>query len=82
MDINIKYDINDISAEILETVGKTVDELVTAEVKRLASLFKTKTTELISEITTALEIKDTRQRERIKRSMTNSLDKWVTKNGR
>lgn len=80
MDINIKYDINDISAQLVADVKKTIDKEVTAEIQRFTSLFRSNANALVAELSALLDIKDNRQRERVKKAVINNLDKW-TKRG-
>lgn len=84
MDINIKYDIS----EIAEQISAEVKTMVQNEYRAILSDIHTQVKQLMDEqaasLAEALSIKDTRQRERVKKALSRGLDKWVSgvlKNG-
>lgn len=84
MDINIKYDINDIADNITKDVVTRAMIAVKAEYTRLSGEMREIANNIATQINDALSIKDTRQRERVRKALTCSLDKWakgVLKNG-
>lgn len=81
MDINIKYDVDDISVQIVEDVKRTIEKEVNLQIKQLSATFAEGAATLTSELIKLLDIKDNRQRERIQRAVTTNLDKWTKRGG-
>lgn len=80
MKIEITHNINDISTQVIEDAQKVLDKRIADEITRLSSFLNTAAQNLVEELTEVLEIKDTRQRERVKRAVVKNLDRW-TKGG-
>lgn len=80
MEIKITHNVDDISAQVTADVEKAITRRMDVEIQRLSAVFKTDAETLINSLTQLLEIKDDRQRERVRRAVVRNLDKW-TKGG-
>lgn len=84
MDINIKYDISEVAKEIADEVKITVSNEYRSMLRDIHTHVKQLMDEQAASLAEALSIKDTRQRERVKKALSRGLDKWVSgvlKNG-
>lgn len=77
MDVNIKFDVNDVAKEIAAEVERHAKELVRNEIKAIENELTMLIEEQAKQLNDILSIKDMRQRERIRKALTHSLDKWT-----
>lgn len=77
MELKIKYDLTEIGDELKKQVAEQVAEQYAALLRETFSKLDSKLATFANDITTALEIKDERQRERIRKAYAYSLDKWA-----
>lgn len=77
MEWNVKINTADISDYVLKEVITTAKAAVKAEITKLTGELRELITQQAADLSAALSIKDEKRRERVKRTLTRSLDKWT-----
>lgn len=76
MEIKLKYDLDDINTELKKQVIESVTDAYNVMLRELFTKLGQKLDSFVADLTAALEIKDTRQRERTRKAFANGLAKW------
>lgn len=77
MDINITYNVDDISAQVIDDAMTALNRRVDTVMEDILRRFNGAALQLVDELTKALNITDERRRERLQRAVVRSLDKWT-----
>lgn len=77
MDINITYNVDDISAQVIDDAITALNRRVDTVMEDILRRFNGAALQLVDELTKALNITDERRRERLQRAVVRSLDKWT-----
>lgn len=77
MEVKFKFDAQDVARELQEQVSAQVEKMFELRVTELVAAIKAELDVQARAIADALEIKDNRKRERVKRALTSNLDKWT-----
>lgn len=77
MEISVKYNLDDVKEKLLEEVTDAAIKAVKIEITSLAGTLRELVQKQADELNEILSIKDPKQRERVRKSLTHGLDKWT-----
>lgn len=77
MDIKVTYNVDDISAQVIDDAMSAIDRRIDTVMEDVLRRFNAASLQLVDELTKALNITDERRRERLQRAVVRSLDKWT-----
>lgn len=77
MEISVKYNLDDVKEKLLEEVTDAAVKAVKIEITSLTGTLRELVQKQADELNEILSIKDPKQRERVRKSLTRGLDKWT-----
>lgn len=77
MEISVKYNLDDVKEKLLEEVTGAAVKAVKIEITSLTGTLRELVQKQADELNEILSIKDPKQRERVRKSLTRGLDKWT-----
>lgn len=76
MEFNVSLNADDVSAAIIESATQSIIASVEARFKALLADLRAELLNMSDSLARMLDLKNPKQIERVKRALTNSLDKW------